>query len=30
MTMTLPQTARDTLLLVARILVGLVLIAHGW
>ena len=28
--MTLPQTARDTLLLVARILVGVVLIAHGW
>lgn len=27
---TLPQTARDTLLLVVRILVGVVLIAHGW
>ena len=28
--MTLPQTARDVLLLVARILLGVVLIAHGW
>ena len=28
--MTLPQTARDALLLVVRILVGVVLIAHGW
>ena len=28
--MTLPSTARDALLLVARVLVGVVLIAHGW
>jgi len=28
--MTLPQTARDILLLVGRILLGVVLIAHGW
>ena len=28
--MTLPQSARDALLLVARILLGVVLIAHGW
>jgi putative oxidoreductase len=28
--MTLPATARDALLLVARILIGVVLIAHGW
>jgi putative oxidoreductase len=28
--MTLPPTARDALLLVARIVIGVVLIAHGW
>jgi putative oxidoreductase len=28
--MTLPPTVRDVLLLVARILLGVVLIAHGW
>jgi putative oxidoreductase len=28
--MTLPQTARDALTLVARIVLGVVLIAHGW
>ena len=28
--MTLPQTARDALMLVARIVLGVVLIAHGW
>ena len=28
--MTLPPTARDALLLVARVLIGVVLIAHGW
>jgi putative oxidoreductase len=28
--MTLPQTARDALTLVARIALGVVLIAHGW
>ena len=28
--MTLPSTARDALLLVARVLLGVVLIAHGW
>jgi putative oxidoreductase len=28
--MTLPPSARDALLLVARILLGVVLIAHGW
>ena len=28
--MTLPSTARDALLLVARVLLGIVLIAHGW
>jgi putative oxidoreductase len=28
--MTLPQSARDALLLVARILLGVVLVAHGW
>lgn len=27
---TLPQTARDALMLVARIVLGVVLIAHGW
>ena len=27
---TLPPTARDALLLVARVLLGVVLIAHGW
>lgn len=27
---TLPQTARDALMLVARIVLGIVLIAHGW
>jgi putative oxidoreductase len=27
---TLPQTARDALMLVARIALGVVLIAHGW
>ena len=27
---TLPSTARDVLLLVARVLIGIVLIAHGW
>ena len=28
--MTLPPTARDALLLVSRVLIGVVLIAHGW
>jgi putative oxidoreductase len=28
--MTVPQTARDALLLVGRVLLGVVLIAHGW
>jgi putative oxidoreductase len=28
--MTLPQTTRDALMLVARIVLGVVLIAHGW
>jgi putative oxidoreductase len=28
--MTLPSTVRDSLLLVARVLVGVVLVAHGW
>ena len=28
--MTVPQTARDALLLVGRVLLGIVLIAHGW
>jgi putative oxidoreductase len=28
--MTLPSSARDALLLVARVLLGVVLIAHGW
>ena len=27
---TLPSTARDALLLIARVLIGVVLIAHGW
>ena len=27
---TLPSTVRDALLLVARVLIGIVLIAHGW
>jgi putative oxidoreductase len=28
--MPLPQTARDALMLVARVVLGIVLIAHGW
>jgi putative oxidoreductase len=28
--MTVPQTARDALLLAGRVLLGVVLIAHGW
>ena len=28
--MTVPQTARDALLLVGRVMLGVVLIAHGW
>ena len=30
MTLTLPQPVRDVVLLVARVLVGIVLLAHGW